>query len=73
VQELQLAGWMSITPLDLPIPGWMGMWFALFPNVEGILAQVVVALFVIGSYYLASTIRRPGFLVPSRNAAAPSS
>ncbi|MGI8483415.1 MAG: FTR1 family iron permease [Thermomicrobiales bacterium] len=71
VQELQLAGWMSTTPLNLPIPDWMGLWFALFPNVEGILAQVLAAGLVIGSYYLASNLGRPAFLTPKRNRLTP--
>lgn len=66
VQELQLAGWMSTTSLNLPIPDWMGLWFAVFPNVEGILAQFLAAGLVIGSYYLASNLGRPAFLSPKR-------
>jgi high-affinity iron transporter len=53
VQEMQQAGWMSATQLHLPVPGWMGMWFAVFPNIEGLAAQVLAAAIVIGSYYLA--------------------
>jgi high-affinity iron transporter len=53
VQEMQQAGWLSQTTLPLPIPGWMGMWLALFPNAEGIAAQALAGGFVIGSYYLA--------------------
>lgn len=49
-QELQLAGWMSETTLNLPVPDWMGTWFALFPNVEGLVSQFVAALLVGGSY-----------------------
>lgn len=56
VQEMQQAGWISTTPLPLPIPAWMGMWFALFPNAEGIGAQVLAGVFVIGSYYLARRV-----------------
>lgn len=66
VQELQLAGWMSTTSLNLPIPDWMGLWFTLFPNVEGILAQLLATGLVIGSYYLASNLGRPAFLSPKR-------
>jgi len=66
VQELQLAGWMSTTSLNLPIPDWMGLWFAVFPNVEGILAQFLAVGLVIGSYYLASNLGRPAFLSPKR-------
>lgn len=60
-QELQQAGWLAINPLPIPIPGWMGVWFALFPNVEGVVAQVAAAVVVIGSYYAAEylLVRRP--------------
>ena len=53
IQEMQLANWIAITPVNLPIPAWMGLWFALFPNVEGIVAQALAGVFVIGSYFLA--------------------
>lgn len=61
VQEMQLAGWLTTTSLPLPIPDWMGLWFAIFPNVEGLIAQAFAAVFVLGSYYLAEylKVRRP--------------
>jgi high-affinity iron transporter len=61
VQEMQQAGWLSTTPLALPIPDWMGLWFAVFANVEGLVAQVLAAVFVLGSYYMAEylKVRRP--------------
>ncbi|GHO84703.1 FTR1 family iron permease [Dictyobacter formicarum] len=52
-QEMQLAHWISTTPVNLPIPGWMGLWFAVFPTVETLVAQVLAAIVVIGSYFLA--------------------
>jgi high-affinity iron transporter len=60
-QEVQQAGWLSTTPLPLPIPSWMGVWFALFPNLEGLGAQAVAAAVVIGSYYAAEylLVKRP--------------
>lgn len=56
-QEMQLAHWISTT--DVPwlaniVPGWMGMWFAIFPTVETLAAQTLAAFIVIGSYYGAS-------------------
>src|SRR5947209_8472436 len=57
VQELQQAGWLGTTPLHVYIPGWMGLWFSIFPNVEGIVAQVLAAAFVIGSYLIAEWLR----------------
>lgn len=53
IQEMQQAGWMSETKLPLHIPGWMGMWLAIFPNVEGLIAQMLAGTTVIGSFYLA--------------------
>jgi len=43
-QEMQLAHWISTTPIDSLkpyIPPWMGLWFAVFPTVETLVAQVV--------------------------------
>jgi high-affinity iron transporter len=52
-QEMQLAGWLPTTTLGWPIPSWMGLWFSVFPTVETLLAQVLAAFIVIGSYGLA--------------------
>jgi high-affinity iron transporter len=55
-QEMQLANWLPTTPiasLSHVIPGWMGLWFAVFPTAETLAAQAVAACVVIGSYYLA--------------------
>jgi high-affinity iron transporter len=57
VQELQLAGWIGTTPIGVSVPGWLGLWFSIFPNVETIVAQAIAAIFVIGSYALAEEIR----------------
>jgi high-affinity iron transporter len=61
VQELQLAGWLPVHTVDISIPGWMGLWFAIFPTVESLVAQGVAALLVIGSYVVADwlRVRRP--------------
>jgi high-affinity iron transporter len=56
VQEMQQAGWCSTTSVALAIPDWMGTWFALFPNLEGLVAQAMAAIFVIGSYFAAQHI-----------------
>lgn len=57
VQEMQLAGWIPTTALPLPLPGWMGVWFAAFPNAEGLVAQAAAAVAVIGSYVVAENVR----------------
>jgi high-affinity iron transporter len=57
VQEMQQAGWLSTTPVGVGFPNWLGTWFATFANVEGLVAQAVAAVVVIGSYVLASELR----------------
>ena len=57
VQELQLAGWLPTHSLGVTFPGWMGLWLALFPTVEGVVAQVLAAGLVVGSYFVAEEIR----------------
>src|SRR5213080_1461253 len=55
-QEMQLAHWIpttQISRLSNVIPPWMGMWFAIFPTVETLVAQLIAAVLVIGSYYAA--------------------
>ena len=60
-QEMQLANWISTTPiswLENVIPAWVGMWFAVFPTVETLVAQMIAAVLVIGSYFAARGTRR---------------
>jgi len=55
-QEMQLARWLPTTPivpLEHVIPGWMGLWFAVFPTVETLAAQLLAAALVVGSFFLA--------------------
>jgi high-affinity iron transporter len=55
-QEMQLAHWISHTEipwLTNVIPAWAGMWFAVFPTYETLIAQGIAAVLVIGSYYAA--------------------
>src|SRR5881398_436693 len=55
-QEMQLAHWIStteISSLKNYVPPWMGLWFAVFPTVETLVAQFIAAVLVIGSYYAA--------------------
>jgi high-affinity iron transporter len=53
VQEMQQAGWLATTPLHVTVPGWMGLWFSIFPNWQTVGAQVLAAVVVIGSYVAA--------------------
>lgn len=51
--EMQQAGWLptsTIALLDGKIPDWAGVWFSLFPTWETIIAQIIAAVLVIGSY-----------------------
>jgi high-affinity iron transporter len=57
-RTLQGVGWLSITPLDIEFPLWMGTWLGIFPTVETIGAQVAALLFVVGSYFLAEFVRK---------------
>ncbi|GAC1367736.1 MAG: hypothetical protein PVSMB5_17880 [Ktedonobacteraceae bacterium] len=57
VQEMQLAHWIGTTAVNLPIPPWMGIWFAISPNIEGLVAQALAAALVIGSYLWAEYLR----------------
>ena len=57
VQELQLAGWLPTHAAGVAFPGWLGLWFALFPTVEGLVAQALAAGLVVGSYVLAERMR----------------
>jgi high-affinity iron transporter len=55
-QEMQLAHWLPTTPipwLASIIPGWMGLWFSVFPTVETLAAQAIAGVAVIGSYFMA--------------------
>ena len=59
-QEMQLAHWISTTPiaaLQSVIPDWAGLWFAVFPTSETLIAQLIAAIIVIGSYYAARRVR----------------
>ena len=60
VQELQLAGWLPATSIGVGFPGFVGLWFATFPTVEGLTAQLAAAGLVIGSYLVAERSRHPG-------------
>jgi len=59
-QEMQLAHWISRTEIPWlvnALPAWLGMWFAVFPTYETLLAQALAATLVVGSYYAARHVR----------------
>lgn len=52
-QEMQLAHWLPTTQvpaLARVIPAWMGLWFSVFPTVETLIAQLIAAVLVLGSF-----------------------
>lgn len=49
-QEMQLAHWLPTTHLALPIPDWMGTWFAAFPTIETLGGQALAILLVVGPF-----------------------
>src|SRR5205807_6260790 len=60
-QEMQLAHGISRT--EIPwlvnvIPAWMGMWLAVFPTYETMVAQLLATILVVGSYYAATHMQR---------------
>jgi high-affinity iron transporter len=73
VHVLQLVGWMpaSLIP-GISLPYWAGMWFGVYASWEGLALQLVAAVFVIGSYYLAEALkkRQPVVKDPQRAPAA---
>lgn len=78
VQEMQLAHWVPTTTigwLEGLLPGWMGMWFAVFPTIETLSGQGLAAVLVIGSYYAARTLTggsaEPDVAVPEKLETSP--
>jgi high-affinity iron transporter len=54
-------GWLPRHSTPFTVPEWMGSWFEIYPYWETIGAQVLAAVLVVGSYYLAEElkVRRP--------------
>ena len=57
VRTMQGVGWVPITPIDIDLPYWTGIWLGIFPTVETVLAQLGSVVFVIGSYVLAERLK----------------
>ena len=57
VKAMQLAGWISATPVGFWIPGWITLWFSVFPTVECLVAQGLAALLVGGSYFVSRYLK----------------
>ncbi len=56
-RTMQGTGWLSISSIGWDPPYWLGLWFGVYPTVETIGAQIIAAVFVIGSYFLAREIQ----------------
>ncbi|WP_249010187.1 FTR1 family protein [Conexibacter sp. DBS9H8] len=57
VNEMQLAGWISTTPIGVSLPGWLGQWLSIFPNWETVIAQFIAVAIVVGSYVGAQYVK----------------
>ena len=57
VRTMQGVGWLPITPIDVEMPYWTGIWLGVFPTVETVVAQVASLVFVLGSYWLAERMK----------------
>jgi high-affinity iron transporter len=57
VRTMQGVGWLPITPIDIELPYWTGIWLGIFPTVETLVAQGASLVFVLGSYWLAERVR----------------
>ena len=55
---MQGVGWLSIHPIDIELPLWMGTWLGIYPTVETLAAQLLAFVFVIGSYFAAEWMRK---------------
>jgi high-affinity iron transporter len=69
-RTMQGVGWLPITPIDVDVPYWMGLWLGVFPTVETVVAQIGSLVFVIGSYLLAEQMRKRPGRVPAAPARA---
>jgi len=54
-------GWIPRHELPFSLPGWLGSWFEIYGTYETIAAQLLAAIFVVGSYVLATQmkVKRP--------------
>jgi high-affinity iron transporter len=57
-RTMQGVGWLSIHPIDVELPLWMGTWLGIYPTVETLSAQALAFVFVVGSYWAAEWMRK---------------
>lgn len=53
----QDLGWLPRHATPFTVPEWMGSWFEMYSYWETLGAQLVAAVFVVGSYYLAEYMK----------------
>jgi high-affinity iron transporter len=53
----QDLGWLPRHPTPFTVPAWMGAWFEMYSTWETLGIQVLAALFVVGSYFLAEELK----------------
>jgi len=71
-RTMQGVGWLSISPIGAEPPYWLGVWFGVYPTWETLGAQVLAAVFVLGSYFVAQElkVKRPSRRAQRRAAPA---
>ena len=71
-RTMQGVGWLPITPVGGEPPYWLGVWFGVYPSWETLGAQIIAAVFVIGSFFVAKElkVKRPGRRAARREAPA---
>jgi high-affinity iron transporter len=57
-RTMQGVGWLSIHPIEVELPLWMGTWLGVYPTVETLSAQLLAFCFVAGSYFAAEWMRK---------------
>jgi high-affinity iron transporter len=59
--SFQDLGWLPRHPTPFTLPEWMGSWFEMYSTWETLGVQLLAAMFVLGSYWLAKEVkvRRP--------------
>jgi high-affinity iron transporter len=53
----QDLGWLPRHHTPFTLPQWLGAWFEMYSYWETLAAQVLAAVFVVGSYYLAEYVK----------------
>src|SRR3954452_13886596 len=68
--SFQDLGWLPRHETPFTVPVWMGSWFEMYSTWETLGAQVLAAVFVIGSYYAAERMKVKAPIARGERAAA---